>query len=76
MTPDEAIHHEWIQEGRFQKTRGQSRHITKRSLQNNASYSFNSKGTVANNTINENEVATNKNIRIGMSNVHLYLLHL
>ena len=65
MTPDEAIHHEWIQEGRFQKTRGQSRHITKRTLQTNGGYSFNSKANVGNNIINENEVPINKNTRIG-----------
>nr|XP_002121895.4 dual specificity tyrosine-phosphorylation-regulated kinase 4 isoform X1 [Ciona intestinalis] len=32
MTPDEAMHHEWIVEGRFQKTRGQSRHVGKKSI--------------------------------------------
>ena len=29
MTPNEAMEHEWIVEGRFQKTRGQSRHVKK-----------------------------------------------
>ena len=30
MTPDEAMNHEWIMEGRFEKGRGQSRHVNRR----------------------------------------------
>ncbi|XP_076817483.1 dual specificity tyrosine-phosphorylation-regulated kinase 2-like isoform X1 [Clavelina lepadiformis] len=43
MTPDEAMNHEWIIEGRFQKTRGQSRHVSRRSLaiNNNIAHSDN-----------------------------------
>lgn len=73
LTPHEAMNHEWIMEGRFNKTRGQSRTVSRRPAASNNQTTSSNANNNANSDAKVNQETFAKKVSISTRQGDLFI---